>query len=198
MKGRRVLLIMALLGLGALAFVYSLASRPRPGTVASAESTNALPMPPVDTEPFEWSTGKTAGGYVELRIADAADHADRIDFDHWRPDAHYLSDTAMTLLTVPFTEAHAGFSEFMPMLLPPAELSVLVVKLKSWKDEWLAFATLADVHERWDRFCPYMTKVRTPSDWQRVRDTFVKTINALIAYVSAASAKNASVWFLGY
>jgi hypothetical protein len=198
MKGRRVLLIMALLGLAALAFVYSLASRPQPGTATPTESSNAKPVPPIDLEPVEWSTGKTAGAYVELRIADAGDHPDRIDFEHWRPDAHYLSDTAITLLTVPFTEAHPGFSEFMPMLLPPAELGVLVVKLKKWKDDWLAFATLADVHERWDRFCPYIVKVRSPSDWQRVRDTFVKTVNALIAYVSAAAARNESVWFLGY
>jgi hypothetical protein len=193
MKGRRVLLVMALLGLSALAFVYFLSTRP-----GAPAASNAKPVPPIELAPVEWATGKTAGAWVELRIAAPTDSPDRIDFDHWRPDAHYLSDTAMMLLAVPFAKAHPGFSEFMPMLLPPAELRALVSQLKTWKDEWLAFATLADVHERWDRFCPYIATIHSPAEWQRVRDTFVKTIGALTTFVSGASARNESVWFLGY
>jgi hypothetical protein len=189
---------MAILGVAALLFVYFLATRPTHDAPPTTAAPIAKPVPPIDLGPVEWSTGKTAGGYVELRVAAAGDHPDRIDFDHWRPDAHYLSDTAITLLMVPFTEAHAGFSEFMPMLLPPPELLALVANLRKWKDEWIAFATLADVHARWDRFCPYIATVRSPAEWQRVRDTFVKTINSLIAYVSAAAGRNESVWFLGY
>jgi hypothetical protein len=185
---------MAVLAGGAFGFVFYLTKRP----TDVAATVSAKPVPAIDLEPVEWSTGKTAGAYVELRIAEAGDHPERIDFDHWRPGAHYLNETAITLLKVPFAEAHPGFSEYMPMLLPPAELRALVASLRQWKEEWLAFATLADVHERWDKLCPFVRTIRSPSDWQRVRDTFVKTINALTAYVSVAAGKNESVWFLGF
>lgn len=189
---------MALLAVFAFGFVFYLSTRPSGDRSSTGEPETAKPLPPLDLEPLEWSTRKRDGAYVELRIAAPGDAPDKGDLDRGQAGAHYLSDTVVTLLGAALSEAHAGYSEYRPNLFTPGELRTLVTSLRAWKDEWMAFATLADVHARWDRVSPYIANVRTPSDWQRVRDKFSKTLDALAAFFRASADRNESLWLLGY
>ena len=70
-----------------------------------------------------------AGPWTELQVARPGDRAERLDFQHWRDDSHFVSLEAMTLLHEPFARALPGFDLFLPRLYPPAALTKLAAEL---------------------------------------------------------------------
>jgi hypothetical protein len=150
-------------------------------------------------ERWALSSGKTAGEWVELQIAQPSDQPDRARFDRWRPDSQFLTFDAMAFLHDAFARAYGGasFDLFLPRLFDGPALVRLRSELESLERQLVATPDIASAKAQWGQASTVLRGLADDRAWLEARGALVRTARELGAFSGRIAGRGERLWILG-